>query len=123
MFYLQNRWKHENNRLQYYGLRNKPDMFKNTVKLNSKQNSIVSKLPCELNENEQKIISNFIGIQVVNESDLKTIPASLEEAQFCKTCISNDYIIPGLEFDADGICPMCQTKEQTAHLKSIVPII
>ena len=31
MYYLQNRWKLEENKLYYYGLRNKENMFKNTV--------------------------------------------------------------------------------------------
>ena len=48
MYDLQNRWNLEGNVLRYYGLKNKPEMFKNTVKLNKKQLEIIKKLPCEL---------------------------------------------------------------------------
>ncbi|MDE7163804.1 MAG: hypothetical protein K2O04_00050 [Clostridiales bacterium] len=122
MYYLQNRWKLENNRLKYYGLRNKPVMFKNVIKLNRAQVKIVEKLPHELDDSELKTIASLLGIQIVDADHLKKTPTSLEEATFCKNCIANDYIIPGLEFDENGLCPMCQTSDETKHLKSVVPI-
>lgn len=123
MYYLQSRWKLRNNSLQYYGLRNKENMFKNTVKLSKKQASIVKKLPCQLSEAEKERVKYLIGTQIVLDKELKRIPTSLDEAKFCKTCVANDYIIPGLEFDNEGKCPMCQTKRETEHLKSVVPIM
>ena len=122
MHYLQNRWKIEGNKLKYYGLRNKPVMFKNVVKLNKKQLSIITKLPCELDESELKVLSNLVGVQVVDDEHKRTTPHSLDEAQFCTNCIANDFIIAGLEFDENGLCPMCQTADETKHLKSVVPI-
>ncbi|MCM1533968.1 MAG: hypothetical protein NC099_04875 [Corallococcus sp.] len=122
MYYLQNRWKIEGKTLCYYGLRNKQDMFKNIVKLSSKQLTIIKQLPKELNENELKNVSELLGKQIVEENQLKTTPKSLNEARFCTTCVANDYIIPGLEFDGQGRCPMCQTKETLQQLKSIVPV-
>ncbi len=123
MYYLQNRWKIENNTLIYYGLRNKPQMFKNKAKLSSAQLAIVNRLPCDLTDKELKIINKLLGTQVVKEENLAKTPKSLDEARFCKSCIANDYIIPGLEFDSEGNCPMCQTKEETKFLKSIVPVM
>lgn len=123
MHYLQNRWKLEKNVLKYYGLRNKDNLFKNTVKLNKKQIEIVKKLPCEIEEKELKIVTKLLGEQIVDESKLKSTPRSLDEARFCVDCAANDYIIPGLEFDEHGRCPMCQTKEETRKLKSIVPVM
>lgn len=123
MYYLQNRWKMENSYLIYYGLRNKSNMFKNKKKLSKKQQAIVSALPCELTKKQLKTVSSFLGRQIVTKEELQKTPRSLEEAKFCVSCIANDFIIPGLEFDESGKCPMCQTKRETASLKSVVPIM
>ncbi|MDE6210565.1 MAG: hypothetical protein K2G42_01165 [Clostridia bacterium] len=122
MYYLQSRWKIENGRLRYYGLRNKPNMFKNTVKLTRAQQEIIEKLPCDLDDRQLKILDRLLGTQIVAEDKLIKLPKSLKEARFCKTCIANDFIIPGIEFDAQGQCPMCATAKETANLKSVVPI-
>ena len=123
IYYLQNRWKLEGKNLYYYGLRNENNLFKNTIKLSLSERKIISALPCELNKSELNILKRFIGNQIVKEDKLKKIPASLSEARFCKNCCANDFIIPGLEFDKNGFCPMCHTKEETKHLKSVVPLV
>lgn len=122
MYYLQNRWKLDGKVLRYYGLRNKENLFNNTVKLNKRQIAVINKLPCELNPTERKTVGKLLGKQIADESQLKRTPTSLDEATFCVSCAANDFIIPGLEFDEQGRCPMCQTKEETSKLKSIVPI-
>lgn len=122
-YFLQNRWKLENNILYYYGLRNKENLFKNTVKLSKKQIEIISSLPRELSEEEVSVIKNLLGKQIVKENELRMVPKSLGEARFCKNCCANDFIIPGIEFDENGLCPMCQTAGDTEKLKSVVPII
>lgn len=122
MYCLQNRWKLENNRLRYYGLRNKPMMFKNVVKLTTRQMKIVRKLPCELSEKEAACVGKLIGTQIVGEREKRVTPTSLGEARFCVNCAANDFMIPGLEFDEDGLCPMCQTVDETKNLKSVVPV-
>ena len=99
MYCLQNRWKLENKRLRYYGLRNKSVMFKNVVKLTAKQAKIVSRLPCELTDRECKCVGKLIGVQIVEENAKRVTPLSLDEARFCARCAANDFIIPGLEFD------------------------
>ncbi|MDE5756866.1 MAG: hypothetical protein K2I23_07235 [Clostridia bacterium] len=122
MYYLQSRWKLENGRLRYFGLRNKPNMFKNVVRLTRAQRQIIEKLPCELDDTQLKALGNLLGTQVVTQDKLIVIPKSLKDARFCKTCIANDFIIPGIEFDSRGQCPMCATADETARLKSVVPI-
>lgn len=122
MYYLQNRWKSDGRTLRYYGLRNKEHMFDNLVKLDRRQADIIRKLPCELSDKEIKALSKLIGKQIVEKSQLKPTPKSLDEATFCISCAANDYIIAGLEFDDQGRCPLCQTKEETVKLKSITPI-
>lgn len=123
MYYLQNRWQLEGNRLKYYGLRNKENLFKNSIKLSKRQIAAVRKLPCDFNEKELQTVRKLLGEQIVMESKLKSTPKSLEEAKFCINCAANDFMIPGLEFDENGLCPMCQTKEETRNLKSIVPVM
>ena len=123
MYDIQSRWKLESNILRYYGLRNQPNMFKNTVKLTKKQKTIVEKLPCDLTDDEISILKNIVGAEIVKFESKKLIPSSLDDAKFCKTCIANDFMIPGIEFDAEGRCPICQSTDKTKDLKSIVPIM
>jgi len=122
VYFIQNRWKLEGKSLIYYGLRNKENLFNNELKLNKKQREIVRSLPAKLTSKEVSILDHLIDEQIVLEKDLLKTPKSLEEARFCKTCVANDYIIPGIEFDSKGLCPMCQTKEDVKDLKSVVPI-
>lgn len=35
-----------------------------------------------------------------------------ETMQVCTRCVTNDYVIPGLEFDDRGVCALCQCYEQ-----------
>ena len=123
MYDIQSRWKLEGNILRYYGLRNQPNMFKNTVKLTKKQKTVVEKLPCDLTDGEINILKNIIGAQIVKFESKRVIPSSLDDARFCTTCIANDFMIPGIEFDAEGRCPICQSADKTKDLKSIVPIM
>lgn len=120
---LQSRWKLDNKSLVYYGLRNKKDLFNNKVRLNQKEINIIKSLPKDLNSDEEKILARLIQLKiVVDQNDLKKIPTSLEEATFCKNCSMNDFILPGVEFDENGLCPICQTKDILAKLKGVNPI-
>lgn len=123
MYYLQHRWKLENTSLYYYGLRNKENLFHNKISLSKKQQKIVSLLPKELSSQEKDILKDLLNVQVVTKDRLIPTPHNLDEARFCKTCCANDFIIPGLEFDEKGRCPLCQTKEETKNFKSVLPVI
>ena len=123
MYALQSRWRLEGNKLYYYGLRNRGVMFRNTVKLSKKQREIVAALPKELTEREKTALGGLLGTQVVPQSQVRNIPKKLSEARFCTSCCANDFILPGLEFDDAGRCPMCQTEEETKGLKSVLPLI
>ena len=123
MYDIQSRWKLEGNVLRYYGLRNQSDMFKNTVKLTKQQKTIIEKLPCELTNSEITVLKKLVGAQIVQCESKRVIPSNLDDATFCTTCIANDFMIPGIEFDAEGKCPICQSVEKTKNLKSIVPIM
>ncbi len=124
MYVLQSRYKIENSSLHYYGLRNKENLFNNFIKLNKKQLSVINKLPKELSIEEKRILGNkIIDIAVVEEKNYKKIPTSLKKARFCKNCAANDFMIPGIEFDENGLCPMCQTKDDTKWMKAVTPIL
>lgn len=123
MHALQNRWVLERRSLVYYGLRNKENLFRNRIKLTRSQAGLIAALPKQLNEKDRKVLGKLLGNQVVTESEVRKTPASLSEAKFCKSCAANDFMIPGLEFDAEGNCPMCQTAKETENLKSIVPFL
>jgi hypothetical protein len=98
-------------------------MFKNDIAVSKKQAEILASLPRELNPKELSVLGKFVGRQVVPEYAKKHIPENLSEATFCTDCCANDLIIPGLEFDDKGLCPLCQTAEEVKNLKSVVPIV
>lgn len=54
---------------------------------------------------------------------VEKIPDSVEEATFCKNCCANDFMIPGIEFDEKGLCPLCQAREEEKGLGSLVPVV
>ena len=123
MYFLQNRWRLEGNALQYYGLRNRENLFRNRIRLSRRQLAIVSALPKALTAAEEKALGGLLGEQVVTEAALRKTPESFAEARYCTSCCANDFLIPGLEFDDAGRCPMCQTEEETRPLKSVLPVV
>lgn len=124
MYILQSRYKLENSFLHYYGLRNKENLFKNYIKLNKKQINIINQLPKDLSDDEKRILGNkILDVIVVEEDKYRKIPTSLKDAHFCKNCVANDFIIPGIEFDENGLCPMCQTKDDTKWMKAVIPVL
>lgn len=71
MYVLQSRWQLEEKTLVYYALRNRENLFKNKVKLNKKQVSIIKMLPKELTASEVKILGKLLNEQIVLEKDKK----------------------------------------------------
>ncbi len=47
---------------------------------------------------------------VVRREDRRR-PASSTSYQTCVKCVNNDHVIPGLEFDENGVCALCQCHE------------
>ena len=108
-YVLQSRWRLEGRKLYYYGLRNRENLFHNEIRVSKKQAAIIATLPRTLSKLEQRLLGRLLGQQVVPAEQLVKVPTSLREAHFCTSCCANDFIIPGLEFDQEGRCPMCQT--------------
>lgn len=123
MYDLQSRWKLENRKLHYYGLRSLPHLFENDIRVSKKQAEILATLPRELGEKELSLLKKLLGKQVVPVRERRFIPGNFSEATFCKSCCANDFLIPGLEFDEEGLCPMCQTAKDVTGLKSVVPMV
>lgn len=123
MYVLQSRWKLENRKLHYYGLRSLPHLFENDLFVSKKQAELLASLPRELSEKELSLLKKLLGKQVVPVQERRSIPQNFSEATFCKSCCANDFLIPGLEFDGEGLCPMCQTAEDVRGLKSVVPVL
>lgn len=123
MYDLQSRWKLENRKLHYYGLRSLPHLFENDIRVSKKQAEILATLPRELSEKELSLLKKLLGKQVVPARERRFIPGNFSEATFCKSCCANDFLIPGLEFDEEGLCPMCQTAKDVTGLKSVVPMV
>ena len=123
MHTLENRWLYEAGVLKYYGMRNRPNLLKNTLRVPKKLRSVFAALPKTLTKEEMKQLSSWLEAGIVVEEALKkTTPRSLEEAVFCRSCVANDFMIPGLEFNQAGDCPMCQSVEVTAAFTSVLPV-
>lgn len=123
MYYLQNRWKLSRGRLVYYGIRCGDKLNKNVIKLNGRQEKLLASLPCELSAKQLKILREVVENRAISENLPAVTPKSLKEAKFCTNCSGNDFIIPGLEFNDQGLCAMCESADKTSHLKSVVPIV
>lgn len=123
MYQLQSRWRLEGRKLIYYGLRNREKLLKNCLRLSRAQAKLIACLPKELSAKERLILGKLMDGVVVKAEEVRPVPASLAQARFCVRCCANDYMIPGLEFDTEGLCPMCQTEEATRQLRSIVPLV
>ena len=123
MYYLQSRWKLAHGKLVYYGIRCGDKLNKNVIKLSGKQEKLLASLPCELSAKQLRVLREVVENRAIAESLPAVTPKSLKEAKFCVNCSANDFIIPGLEFTESGLCAMCESREKTASLKSVVPII
>lgn len=124
-YHLQTRWRLEGRKLYYYGLRPGKDMFRRTVRVTGKQAEIIATLPRELTEKERRILKRgrVLGRQVFTEELIRPVPRNLQEAHFCAQCCANDFIIPGLGFDENGLCPMCSSAKEVECLKSVLPLM
>lgn len=130
---LQNRWKIDNNYLIYYGLRKKPNTFKNKIKISMKTKEALFNLDSfsEIKSlKEIKSINARLQINklikekiIVDIKDLNVYPDSLDQANYCIHCSANDYIIPGLELDEKELCPICSNFKSLKKIHSVLPTL
>lgn len=124
---LQSRWRLEGNRLVYYGLRNAPNTLRRKVTVTPSEARAIAALdgsvPLKELPDGGKALRRLVKLGiVVDRSARRRAPASLEEARFCRRCAANDFAIPGLEFSADGLCPICQTERRFRPCKNVTPV-
>lgn len=121
---LQSRWRLEGKRLVYYGLRAMPNTFRRSVPVSKKTAASLAALDGKRPLEEFRGLTRLVraGI-VVDVSARRELPESLEDARYCKNCAANDYMIPGLELDKDGLCPMCATRERFRERKNVLPTL
>lgn len=121
---LQNRWRIEGNYLVYYGIRRKPFTNHNRIKLSNKDllwlNNLDNYPSTKLKKSQTRLINEGI---VVDDSQYSPLKESFDDAVFCKKCCANDFAIPGLEFNVDGICPICDNYNITKDFVSINPVV
>lgn len=127
VFVLQNRWKICKNHIVYYGIRKAPYTFKNSIKLSKSTLNLLrqsdGKRPLKRSELNFQIRSLIKQGILVPLKDLKRDAQDLDGARFCKNCVANDYLIPGLELDENGLCPMCAAREKLSELKAVLPVV
>lgn len=119
---LQYRWKIEKNGSQlalvYYGLRNYPRHQDNMIRIRPETAKVIELFNCSqplaelgaeaLSDEVEKLIQEGIIVDVAE----RRVPATVETCRTCIRCVNNDYILPGLEFDQNGVCAFCQCYEK-----------
>lgn len=120
---LQFRWQVNGSKLLYFGLRNPPlhqnqalpvsEAAANLIEQFDGVNSLSYYLSRSMKDQEQ--VSNeimyLIDQEIIVEADKVKVQADKTNYQQCVKCINNDYILPGIEFDQDGVCAFCQCYE------------
>ncbi len=116
---LQYRWHvKETNagaQLVYFGLRNPPNHTRSIIPLPRELadglqlldgRTSANDLPSELTDHE--MYARLIAEGIIVEAHEVRQPSSRDNFQQCVRCVTNDYVLPGLEFDANGLCAFCQ---------------
>ncbi|MBN2139473.1 MAG: hypothetical protein JW718_00585 [Desulfovibrionaceae bacterium] len=108
--------------LVYYGLRNPPKNREQVLPLSLEAASALARMDGKtaledlaLGPDCAREIEALIQAGVLVEAAELRAPATIEKRQTCVRCLNNDLVIPGLEFDARGVCAFCQCYEQGAE--------
>ncbi|MBG0775923.1 MAG: hypothetical protein H0S85_05750 [Desulfovibrionaceae bacterium] len=120
---LQYRWqlREDNGKpvLVYYGLRNPPRHTRSVLEVAPELaeeiaaldgGRALSALPESLTGHPG--FASLVEEGVIVDAASVRQPATPERRQQCVRCINDDHLIPGLEFDANGLCAFCQCYEQ-----------
>lgn len=120
---LQYRWqlREDKNKpvLVYYGLRNPPRHTRSILEVAPEIAQDIASLDgSRLFSDLPETLTAHPGfVSLVEEGaivDAASVrqPATQESRRQCIRCINNDYLIPGLEFDENGLCAFCQCYER-----------
>jgi len=119
---LQYRWAVRDGRdgkvLVYYGLRNPPHHQDAVLPVPDVLAEVLAgldglasldSLPEAVRESED--FRRLIGQRIVVDRTERRQPSTAEHKQTCTRCVADDHLLPGLEFDARGVCAFCQCYE------------
>lgn len=134
---LQYRWKLEetNNslRLFYYGLRNYPKHLDRIYPINESIKNIINtfdgKKPLSIileqweikgikKEDYEIKLNQLVEEGVIVDKDKLREAKTMDNHQTCIRCVNNNYVLPGLEFDKEGLCAFCQCFDNVKDIKS-----
>lgn len=124
---LQTRWKLENNKLRYYGLRAYPHTFHSTITVSKKTAQQIGRMDGDTPLTQLHVTRGIRALIkqkiVVDADDRVETPSSWEDAHFCTQCAANDFMIPGLELNKNGVCPICTQRERYRYVKNVLPLM
>lgn len=114
--------------LLYYGVRNPPRHREQRLEISAALAEAIGNGQVDLaalgpqREEAERLAAAGILVAPEEFRDAKTP----ETMQVCTRCVTNDYVIPGLEFNERGVCALCQCYEQSkgpsrAVLATITP--
>ncbi|MFW6326190.1 MAG: hypothetical protein ACOC0T_05495 [Desulfovermiculus sp.] len=120
---LQYRWRVEGDgsdaQLVYFGLRNPPGHTRNVISLPAEvaaglsrmdKETPADRLPSALTGND--LYHQLVNEEIIVEAKQVREPAARDYFQQCTKCVTNDFLLPGLEFDHRGVCAFCQCYER-----------
>ncbi|WP_428568685.1 MAG: hypothetical protein ACP59X_09850 [Solidesulfovibrio sp. DCME] len=124
---LQYRWAVRDSRdgkvLVHYGLRNPPQHQETVLPVRDALAEALAgldgatsldSLPETVRESEDFLRLVSQGI-VVDQKDQRR-PSTADHKQTCTRCVADDHLLPGLEFDARGVCAFCQCYAQAEQM-------
>ena len=128
---LEYRWKlttdEADDVLVYYGLKNYPNNFRQVIKVTPEAAKFIKTIdgskPLEgakLGDALQTEIDTLIADKIIVDIHCVKQPTTQQHHQTCTKCINNDFILPGLEFDADGVCAFCQAYSNADQSRSVL---
>lgn len=81
---------------------------------NKSLNYIINELLVDkLHEEQMCVILNLIKNGVIIDINDYKEDATLDNMKVCVKCVNNNYIIPDLEFNEDGVCTICQLYDKS----------
>jgi hypothetical protein len=117
---LQYRWQvvpaNQGFELVYFGLRNPPEHLRSVIGLDPDLARELERLdgtgPVSAMLAQSHLFTDLVRENIVVDISRKGEPATPRNNRQCARCVTNDWLIPGLEFDERGVCALCQCYER-----------
>jgi hypothetical protein len=66
-------------------------------------------------------LERLLEEEILVEPSRRRRPSTRAEKRICTRCTNDDYLLPGLDFDAEGVCGFCQTYDSLDASKLSLP--